>query len=86
MPFREEVLIERTEFFGVGCTGSRGLTPDVRESRLERRIGHFANGGSQVFWCHKPLLSIHQLPVANPMVASTHAFESNIGSQPVEAE
>src|SRR6266702_462089 len=78
VPFGQEVLVERTEFFGIGGTGSCGLAPDVRQSRLEGGIGHFANGGSQVLWRHEPLLGVDQLPVTDSMVTSTDALETNI--------
>src|SRR5258708_18768238 len=86
VPFREQVLVKCIEFLRVRGAGRRGLAPDVRKSRLERRIRYLADGSAQVLGRYEPLLSVHQLPVTDPMVASTDALESNIGSQSIETE
>ena len=86
VPLRHQILVPGREFLGVRRAGRGAFTPDLRESDTEDGIDHLGNRCPHGLFGEKAIARIEQIPVALPMITRGDPFETDIGTQSVQAE
>ena len=85
VPFGHQILIVRTELFGVGGTGGRDVTPDRRLADLEGAVDDGGDRRAQRILLHEAPLHIAQFLEVYARLLTRHPFQTDIGAEAKEA-
>jgi len=83
MPLGHQILIPGAEFLGIGGTGCRPFSPDIRTSDREGGIDDLGNRGPQSRLVDEAPADIEQLAIAERRVPCEHPLQARIGPEPI---
>ena len=84
MPLRHEILVPRTEDFGIGGTGGRAFPPDLGRLGGERGVDYPSDRLTQRIFLDKTAAHIKQMRVTDPPRGGDHPFQTGIGAEAIE--
>lgn len=86
VPLGGQVLVEGAEVFGIGGAAGGPLAPDRRVTGAQGPIGHDGDGPAERFDGDVAAPDVGQILVGHSDMAPSHALQTGIGAQPVQAE